>query len=132
MDTNRPGGMGRCDHEQRIIAVVTGDPPVRDRLIQNLRRASYAAEVARTCETALELARERGCEVAIVGLEGLDRPAYAVLQTLRWLAPNVRVLEMVTAASVEMAIEALRSGPDEDLPRSSEDVLNAKAVQRPH
>jgi DNA-binding NtrC family response regulator len=87
--------------------LIDGDPAFRDGMAEALRARSFAVEIAETCKAALEMARRRRCEVVIMDLPEPAPPGFALVQTLRWIAPDVQLVLMTGSGPVQSTVDAV-------------------------
>ena len=120
------------------ILIVDDEPILRANLCEVLEREGYEVTVAGDAETALELALENDFAVVVsdIRLPGMD--GVALLKRLVAQRPETFVLLTTAFASVDTAVEALRSGAYDylikpvtfaDLVRKLKQLLDYRALQ---
>ena len=92
------------------ILVADDEPGVRESLAEVLRDAGYDVLTAPDGSAALAAVESRDFAVVITDLRMPAVDGLAVLRRAREVAPQTLVLVMTAHASVETAVEALRSG----------------------
>ena len=92
------------------VLVVDDDETFRSRLAKALRARGYDAREAADGAQALASAREDSPEMAIVDLRMPGTSGLAVLQDLRAIDPETRVLMLTGYGSIATAVEAMRQG----------------------
>jgi two-component system response regulator RegA len=98
-------------NEQRpSVLVVDDDDVFRGRLAKALRDRGYDTREAADGAQAIERAREDSPELAIVDLRMPGTGGLAVLQELRAIDEETRVLMLTGYGSIATAVEAMRLG----------------------
>jgi two-component system, response regulator RegA len=98
-------------NEQRpSVLVVDDDDVFRARLAKALRGRGYDAREAADGAAAVASAREDSPELAIVDLRMPGTSGLTVLQELRAIDPETRVLMLTGYGSIATAVEAMRLG----------------------
>ncbi|HEV8310373.1 MAG TPA: sigma-54 dependent transcriptional regulator [Methylomirabilota bacterium] len=92
------------------LLVADDDPVARDLLVEVLTREGYRVRAAAGGEECLRLAQAEPFDLALVDLRMPDLDGLAVLKRLAAIQPGVPVLILTAFATIETAIEAIRSG----------------------
>src|SRR5262245_4958375 len=97
------------------ILVADDEPGVRESLAEVLRDAGYEVESAADGRAAVAALEERDFAVIVTDLRMPGADGLAVLRRAREISPQTLVVVMTAHASVETAVEALRSGASDYL-----------------
>jgi DNA-binding NtrC family response regulator len=92
------------------ILVADDEPGIRESLAEVLRDAGYPVVVAADGTAALTALEQQDFSLIITDLRMPGADGLAVLRRAREIAPQTVVLVMTAHASVETAVDALRSG----------------------
>jgi diguanylate cyclase (GGDEF)-like protein len=111
--TSISGGTANMDDALRIL-VVDDEETIRDILSRVLGREGYDVTVARSGEEALEILLT---DIRMEGMSGMD-----LLTEIRGMNAETQVIIMTSYASLETAIQALRSGAYDYLVKPFEDL----------
>jgi len=111
------------------ILIVDDDEVFRERLGRAFRERGYDVRVAASCDAALEAARADSPEMAVVDLRMPGRSGLELVRDLKQLDPATRVVVLTGYGSIATAVEAVRMGATNYLPKPADvgDVLNAFA-----
>ncbi len=115
---------------KQTILVVDDDPRILQTFTRNLRATGYEVLTAPDGDEALQVYRHEQPAIALVdvrmpGLDGFD-----VLQAIRKLNPDAEVLLITGHGDMEMAIEALRAGASDFIPKPARPDVLRTALQR--
>ncbi|MDP2432564.1 MAG: sigma-54 dependent transcriptional regulator [Pseudomonadota bacterium] len=112
------------------ILVVEDDAPLREALMDTLELSGYAAHAAADGEQALAwMGKERfGLVLSDVQMPGMD--GHALLRGLKARWPEVPVLLMTAYGQIDMAVQAMREGAADYLPKPFEPDRLLAAVAR--
>ncbi|MEW6676652.1 MAG: sigma-54 dependent transcriptional regulator [Pseudomonadota bacterium] len=112
------------------LLVVEDDAPLREALSDTLELAGYTVTTAPDAEEALAwLERGRpGLVLTDVQMPGMD--GHALLQAIKAKRPEVPVLIMTAYGQIERAVEAMREGAADYLPKPFEPDRLLAAVAR--
>ena len=112
------------------VLVVEDDDSLREALLDTLELSGYAAHAAADAEQALAwLERGRtGLVLSDVQMPGMD--GHALLRTLKSRWPEVPVLLMTAYGQIDMAVQAMREGAADYLPKPFEPDRLLAAVAR--
>ncbi|HEV2946775.1 MAG TPA: protein kinase [Gemmataceae bacterium] len=103
----------------RRVLIVDDDPAIRELCTRCLERQGYQCEGAETVAQALEVLRDRPCEVVLVDLKLPDKDGYELCRTLRGhpYPPSLRVIVVSGVPDQTELSEALIRGADDYLPK---------------
>ncbi len=112
------------------ILVVEDDPDLREALVDTLELSGYAAHAAADGEQALAwMGRgQPGLVLSDVQMPGMD--GHALLRSLKARWPEVPVLLMTAYGQIELAVQAMREGAADYLPKPFEPDRLLAAVAR--
>ncbi|MDP2833206.1 MAG: sigma-54 dependent transcriptional regulator [Pseudomonadota bacterium] len=112
------------------ILVVEDDPPLREALMDTLELSGYAAHAAADGEQALAWLGKGsfGLVLSDVQMPGMD--GHALLRTLKARWPEVPVLLMTAYGQIDLAVQAMREGAADYLPKPFEPDRLLAAVAR--
>ena len=115
------------DHEFQSILLVDDSFVLRDRLAIAFQERGFRVVVAGTCDEAVELYRHDPTELAVVDLRMPGRMGLSIIADLKAIRPDVQVLILSGFGSIATAIDAIRLGAVNFLPKpaDADDILNA-------
>ncbi len=128
MLTTEIGVMSESSSENPVaILLVDDDRPFRDRLATAFADRGFAVETAGDYDEAME--RARGCcpKRAVVDLRMPGRSGLELVRDLKRLDPAVEVLVLSGFGSISSAVDAVRLGATNFLPKPADvdDILTA-------
>ena len=92
------------------ILIVDDEPRIL-LLLQSLLKANgYAVETARDGNAALDIVRKGGIDIAVTDLRMAPMDGMSLFREIKAIAPAIPVILLTAYASVETAIEAMKSG----------------------
>jgi len=92
------------------ILIVDDEPRIL-LLLQSLLKANgYAVETARDGESALDIVRRGGVDITVTDLRMAPMDGMSLFREIKAIAPSMPVVLLTAYASVETAIEAMKSG----------------------
>lgn len=105
---------------KQTLLVVEDDPALREALVDTLELAGYQVEAAGDAEAALAaLARcQPGLILSDVQMPGMD--GHALLRAVKARHPGLPVVLMTAYGQIEKAVEAMREGAADYLPKPFE------------
>ena len=103
--------------ERPTLLLVEDDDPLRERLTRAFERRGYAVTAAGTVEDALIAARLDPPELAVVDLKLPDGSGLDVVRELRALDGGTRVVVLTGYGSIATAVEAVRLGAVDFVPK---------------
>lgn len=109
------------------VLLVDDDDVFRSRLARAFSRRGYDVRGAPGAEEALALAREESPELAVVDLRMPRRSGLELLRDLKDLDPTTRVVVLTGYGSIATAVEAVRLGATNYVPKPADvdDILLA-------
>jgi two-component system response regulator RegA len=109
------------------LLLVDDDEVFRERLGRALRERSYDVVTAGDADAALTAGRSRRLDFAVVDLRMPSGSGLALLEPLRALAPEARIVVLTGYGSIASAVEALRLGAHDYLskPVDAEQIIAA-------
>jgi DNA-binding NtrC family response regulator len=99
------------------VLVIDNDESMRMACIQMLERNGYSFAAAENGDRALEKARHESFDVALLDLTAPGLPGIEVLKRLRQESPNTAVVIMAERPTIESAVQAIRLGAYDYLPK---------------
>lgn len=118
-------------HEKASFLVVDDDPVFRQIMERALTRHEFDVMVAATIEEARQLAQRRPPEYATLDLKLEESSGLQFLPTLLSISPACRVVILTGYSSITTAVEAIKLGAVNYLPKPVEvsEVLQALDAQ---
>ncbi len=117
------------DNSQAFSSIMLVDDStiLRDRLAEAFQERGFRVSVAGTCDEAVDKYRISPTELAVVDLRMPGRPGLTLIQDLKVMNPEVRVLILSGFGSISTAIDAIKLGAVNFLPKPADvdDILNA-------
>ena len=109
------------------IILIDDSVILRDRLAEAFRERGFRVEVAGTCDEAVEVYRRNPTEFAVVDLRMPGRTGLTVISDLKAIYEDVQVLILSGFGSIATAIDAIKLGAVNFLPKPADvdDILNA-------
>ncbi len=105
-------------NEPSIAGLLVDDDPLYLRTLQrSLARRGLEAQTASDTASALQLARERPPAFALIDLKLGSESGLSLIQPLRELRVDMRILLVTGYASIATAVEAIKLGADDYLPK---------------
>lgn len=113
--------------DQRSILVVDDDEVLRMRLEKSFTRRGLTVCVAHDFESAIEQVQEHKPDLAVVDLKMPGKSGLELLQKLRSLSPQIKVVMLTGYGSITNAVEAVKLGAVNYVtkPADADDVLLA-------
>jgi two-component system response regulator RegA len=120
---------GKTNQAAHSILLVDDSVVLRDRLAQAFQERGFRVEVASNYDEALDVFRERPTDLAVVDLRMPGKTGLALVPQLKKIAPDTRVLILSGFGSISTAIDAVRLGATNFLPKpaDADDILAAFA-----
>jgi len=109
------------------LLLVDDSVAFRERLARAFRERGFAVQTAGCYEEAMESARRERPELAVVDLRMPGASGLTLVRDLKELAPSTRVLVLSGFGSIATAIDAMRLGATNFLPKpaDADDILAA-------
>lgn len=109
------------------ILLVDDSAILRDRLAEAFQERGFRVSVAGTCDEAVEVFRRNPTELAVVDLRMPGRPGISLIAELKQICPDVQVLILSGFGSISTAIDAVKMGAVNFLPKPADvdDILTA-------
>jgi len=92
------------------LLVVDDDAAVRRFLVTALVEAGHSVAEAENGERAIEMVRERACDVVLTDVMMPGTSGMEVLRTIKHVAPEIEVIVVTAYATLDTALRALRDG----------------------
>lgn len=99
------------------ILVVDDDAPMAHWLSDCLTREGYACETASSREDALEVVRKLNCDVVVCDVRMNELRDFELLGLLKEVQPQVPVIVGTAASSIEEAVQAVKLGAYQYVPK---------------
>lgn len=117
-------------NDSRSILIVDDDTVFRSRLGKAFADRGFRVSTAANFDEALDLAQRARFDLATVDLRMEGKSGLEVVQELRKLQPDTRVLVLTGFGSIATAVEAIRLGATNYLskPADFEEILSAFEV----
>jgi len=102
---------------QGRVLIIDDDDSMRAACRQSLEVAGYGAAAAPNGEEALKRARQESFDVALLDLRMPGLPGMEVLKRLKQESPNTAVIIITGHATIDSAVEAIKLGAFDYLPK---------------
>ncbi|UCD39212.1 MAG: sigma-54-dependent Fis family transcriptional regulator [Fidelibacterota bacterium] len=99
------------------VLVIDDDEALRDSSTQILTRDGFLVETAENGEYGLQLVKEQSFDIVLLDLKMPGIPGEQVLQQIRDIDPEILVIIITGHASIESAVEMLRQGAYDYVPK---------------
>ncbi len=111
------------------ILLVDDSFVLRDRLAMAFQERGFRVSVAGNYDEALTVFRQQPTDLAVLDLRMPGKPGLALLPELKRIRPETKVLILSGFGSIATAIDAIRLGATNFLPKpaDADDILNAFA-----
>jgi two-component system response regulator RegA len=119
----------KAQQAAQSIMLVDDSIVLRDRLAQAFQERGYRVEVASNYDEALTVFRQHPTDLAVVDLRMPGKTGLALVPQLKKISPETRVLILSGFGSISTAIDAVRLGATNFLPKpaDADDILAAFA-----
>ncbi len=121
-DTSQP-----CIRPARSILLVDDSTVLRDRLALAFQERGFRVAVASNHDEAVTVFSREPTDLAVLDLRMPGKPGLVLLQTLKQIGPATQFLILSGFGSIATAIDAIRLGATNFLPKpaDADDILNA-------
>ncbi|MEC8556023.1 MAG: response regulator [Planctomycetota bacterium] len=115
--------------DNNSILLVDDSIVLRDRLAMAFRERGYRVVVASNADEAAAIFRREPTQLAVLDLRMPGKPGLVLLQELHDISPDTKFLILSGFGSIATAIDAIRLGATNFLPKPADvdDILNAFA-----
>jgi two-component system response regulator RegA len=123
------GVSGPIELNATSIMLVDDSFVLRDRLAMAFQERGFRVSVAGNYDEALAVFRQNPTDLAVLDLRMPGKPGLALLPELKKIRPETKVLILSGFGSIATAIDAIRLGATNFLPKpaDADDILNAFA-----
>ena len=113
----------------KSILLVDDSFVLRDRLALAFEERGFRVSVAGSYEEAVAVFRQNPTDLAVLDLRMPGRPGMALIPELKRIHPDTKILILSGFGSIATAIDAMRLGATNFLPKpaDADDILNAFA-----
>jgi two-component system response regulator RegA len=113
----------------KSILLVDDSFVLRDRLALAFEERGFRVAVAGSYDEAIAVFRQHPTDLAVLDLRMPGRPGMALIPELKKLNPDTKILVLSGFGSIATAIDAMRLGATNFLPKpaDADDILNAFA-----
>ena len=113
----------------KSILLVDDNVVLRDRLALAFQERGYEAHTAGNYDEAVAVFTRKPTAMAVLDLRMPGKPGLTLLQTLKSISPDTKYLILSGFGSISTAIDAIRLGATNFLPKpaDADDILNAFA-----
>lgn len=113
----------------KSILLVDDSFVLRDRLALAFEERGYRVSVASNYDDAVAVFRQNPTDLAVLDLRMPGRPGMALIPELKRIHPETKILILSGFGSIATAIDAMRLGATNFLPKpaDADDILNAFA-----
>lgn len=117
----------RSAEHPHTLLLVDDDAIFRDRLARSFRDRGYEVQVAGGFDVAIDLAQEESPELAVVDLKMPGRSGLDLVRALKDVDAATRVIVLTGYGSIATAVEAMRRGAENYLPKpaDADDIIAA-------
>jgi DNA-binding NtrC family response regulator len=121
--------------DNAVILVVDDEKMVRSPLARNLASAGYEVREASSADEALQLLSTAGVDLVITDIRMPGTDGIELLRRAKATSPDLEVIVMTAYASVETAVDAMKSGARDYITKPftrDEVLLRVERVLREH
>lgn len=126
-ETSNGDGDLRAQPAGASVLIVDDDDAFRNRLGRALEKRGFSARLAAGMQEALKLAREAPPDYAVVDLRLEDGDGLQVVNAIREIRDNCRVIMLTGYGNIATAVAAVKAGAVDYLPKpaDADDVVKA-------
>lgn len=124
-----PAPVDSVEAQAKSILLVDDSFVLRDRLALAFEERGFRVAVAGSYEEAIAVFRQAPTDLAVLDLRMPGRPGMALIPELKKINPDTKILVLSGFGSIATAIDAMRLGATNFLPKpaDADDILNAFA-----
>ncbi len=111
------------------IMLVDDSLVLRDRLVEAFQERGLRVSVAGTCDEAVQVFRREPTDLAVIDLRMPGRSGLTLIPDLKKISPEVKIVVLSGFGSIATAIDAIRAGATNFIPKpaDADDILLAFA-----
>jgi two-component system response regulator RegA len=116
-----------AQHSAKSMLLVDDDVVLRERLAKAFRRREYEVRTAGNFDEAIELAQDDSPEYAVVDMRMPGKGGLELVKALHEIDPATRILVLTGYGSISTAVEAIKFGAVNYVPKpaDADDLLAA-------
>jgi two-component system response regulator RegA len=120
---------GTVETHPQSLLIAEDHQVLRDRLARAFRDRGYEVRVASNYDEAVALAQDESPEFAVVDMRMPGKSGLELLRELKRIDPATKVVMMTGFGSIATAVEAMRLGATNYVPKpaDADDIINAFA-----
>lgn len=124
-----PAPVDSVEAQAKSILLVDDSFVLRDRLALAFEERGFRVAVAGSYDEAIAVFRQSPTDLAVLDLRMPGRPGMALIPELKKINPDTKILVLSGFGSIATAIDAMRLGATNFLPKpaDADDILNAFA-----
>lgn len=124
-----PAPVDSVEAQAKSILLVDDSFVLRDRLALAFEERGFRVAVAGSYDEAIAVFRQAPTDLAVLDLRMPGRPGMALIPELKKINPDTKILVLSGFGSIATAIDAMRLGATNFLPKpaDADDILNAFA-----
>lgn len=124
-----PAPVDTVEAQAKSILLVDDSFVLRDRLALAFEERGFRVAVAGSYDEAIAVFRQAPTDLAVLDLRMPGRPGMALIPELKKINPDTKILVLSGFGSIATAIDAMRLGATNFLPKpaDADDILNAFA-----
>lgn len=116
----------------RSLLIVDDDEPFRMRLARAMEKRDFQVQVAGGVEEAIRMARHDAPSYAVVDLKLADGSGLDIVEALRLLRPDMRIVMLTGFGNIATAVAAVKAGAIDYLAKPAEpDDIEAALLASP-